>query len=164
MVGPSMRPRFTVESPLSYHDILDRLRHRVSSDGDCAGVVLGKHVVIKPAQEETHYWSPQLSLEVNPTENGSELHGLFGPHPNVWTLFTAIYAAFGLTALIALLFGISQWSIGMYPMGLWFVPAALLCMLITYLIALAGQRISQNQMEKLRKVLTEALELDTAST
>ncbi|MCB0291751.1 MAG: hypothetical protein KDH97_15965, partial [Calditrichaeota bacterium] len=98
------------------------------------------------------------SLEVEEHSDGAVLRGLFGPKPNVWTLFMGMYLAIGFSGTTGLMFGLSQWSLGMPPLLLWSVPAALLAGAAVYGLALYGQRLSQEHMYVLRQFVDEAVD------
>ena len=53
---------------------------------------LDEHVFIKFNQENHHFWSPQLHLEIDELDTtSSRLYGVFGPNPTLWTLFMFIH-------------------------------------------------------------------------
>jgi hypothetical protein len=69
---------------------------------------LDDHVFIKFNREETHFWSPQLQLEIIDNEDkGSTIYGLFGPNPTLWTFFMFLHFGVGTFFVI---FGIWAYS------------------------------------------------------
>lgn len=63
-----------------------------------------------------------------------------------------------LLSLIALLFGLSQWSLDIAPMGLWLLPIPLLLLASAYAVAWTGQRLGHEQMVQLRARFDDVLE------
>lgn len=79
-----LRPRFQIafeqpkEKALQTFENIDQAPFLVKRMDD--------HVFIKFNNEQIHFWSPQLHLEIiENEEGGSKLYGLFGPNPTLWT-------------------------------------------------------------------------------
>jgi hypothetical protein len=88
-----MRPRFEFQLPVTRERWLDALRSLLESDaGSLRGQVFRKHAVVEMRVRERTFWSPYLNLEVEDEPDGSAIRGRFSPHPNVWTMFMAVYA------------------------------------------------------------------------
>jgi hypothetical protein len=158
---PRMRPRF--EIPLAVQEgelLLAELERRLKAEplGDVIGRVLPKHAELTSAERMRHVWSPRLTLHVESEDNGAEwLSGRFSPHPNVWTGFLTLYSTLFVLGIFALIFGFSQWSLGMAPWALLGVPAALALAGFTYGAAFIGQGLGSEEMYILRSFLDEAL-------
>jgi len=169
-----MRPRFKLQLPYAAEVLLDRMTQRLACGRcPCRLTVVGRHVEVDVHDRIRHFWSPRLSLELEPGEVASEtvLRGLFGPNANVWTLFMAAYAVAGLSALFAGMFGLAQLGIGESPWGLALAAGAALAGLLPYAGSLLGQRLAADQMELLRCFLLASLgepheraKLDVCST
>jgi hypothetical protein len=101
-------------------------------------------------EEERTFWSPHLSVQVEPSEGGSLLRGRFGPHPELWTLYMFLYTAVGFLATIGLMLGFVQWQSDMDPWGLWGVCLGVPGLAILYAVSAAGQRLSAHQIEELK--------------
>ncbi|KAA5826217.1 GTP-binding protein [Algibacter amylolyticus] len=87
-----LRPRFTLEIPRPNESVLSDFENAKLTQKDFIVTRVDDHVFIKFPKEQQHFWSPQLHLEVNKTDdNSSSLHGLFGPNPTVWTLFMFLH-------------------------------------------------------------------------
>lgn len=64
------------------------------------------HVFIKIPKDKQHFWSPQLDLEIYQFEGEkTEVRGLFGPKPSVWTLFMFLHFA-----VVGLGIGLGVWA------------------------------------------------------
>jgi hypothetical protein len=154
-----MRPRFRLELPYGRNELRMRLDAHLACEGcPCAAVFSDHHIDVHVARRHRNYWSPQLNLEVEEDASGRVvLNGLYGPAPNVWTMFLAGYASLGFIALFGLMFGISQWVIDTPPWALLAVPIAACVALIGYIASLVGQRLAAEQMELLRCFLQSSL-------
>lgn len=159
-----MRPRFEADLACPPAAALQQLRARLDApDAPCHGAFYGAHVVLTVPPQAQHYWSPQLSLDVERRDGRTHLHGLFAPRPAVWTLFVALYAMAGFGGLVGVLFGLSQWGLDQPAHALWAVPAALVLAGVAYGLALVGQRLGASQMRLLRTFLDDALADCTAT-
>jgi hypothetical protein len=158
MIKIQIRPRFRLIVPYSPSDVLERLRTEIEKpDAKCAGTILTGYAIFRIHDDQQHYWSPRLTIEVSEHEHGTLVRGLFAPRPAVWTMLASFYALTIFVGLVGLIFGLSQWSLGMSPYGLWVVPLSILLLVITYTIALTGQNLGLAQMHLLRSVLDKAL-------
>jgi hypothetical protein len=113
--------------------------------------IIDHHIILKVPTAERHYWSPQLSLELEAHHGGTLIRGLFGPKPAVWTMFMFLYAAVGFFTLMGLIFGLSQMMIDQTPWALWSFPAGVGIILIIYMVARAGRAIGSEQMHMLHR-------------
>ncbi len=158
MVPAAMRPKFVIHSAMPPQAVLDHMdRFLASRDLPVEGRVLSRHMCMTVPREERHFWSPSLDVDVVAEEGGSLLRGYFGPQPNVWTMYLAMYAVLILVAGAAVLIAISQWILGMAPSVLLALPLCLVLAAILYLASLSGQRISASQIEQIRSVLDAEL-------
>lgn len=156
-----MRPRFQLEIPLPPADVHGRLESRLACGGcPCRAEVLGNHVEVTIRDDLRHFWSPHLSLELQEAQAGSVLNGLFGPSPNVWTMFLASYAFLILTAFFAGVLGLVQLSLGQAAWGLGVAVASVLACAIPYAGSMVGRKLAAEQMELLRCFLEESLQLE----
>lgn len=150
MLSTRMRPRFRTIVPCHPDKALEAFRMRLQQ-ADCrfTGSLLLHHLSLTVKPEDRHYWSPVLNIDVEACEQGSLLRGHFGPHPNVWTLFLALYASVVFSTLFVCTFGYAQLMMGQSPWAFWCLPLAAVLLLIIYGVALAGQGLAQAQMEQL---------------
>jgi len=126
-----------------------------------SGKIVDNHIILKIPDDQQHYWSPQLTLELEEIENGTLIRGLFGPKPGVWTMFVFFYSSIGFLTLMGLLFGLSQLMLKMDAYGLWSVPVGMLILLCLFLMSKIGQGLSQEQMYQLNSLLRESLKSQT---
>ena len=153
-----IRPRFTLTVPISPTDVLERLRLQLDTpDRLCEGVVMKQYAILRILQDQQHYWSPRLSLDVIEHENGAEIHGLYGPRATVWTMFAGFYIAIVVFGVVGTIFGLTQWNLGIFPYGLWAAPISIALLGLTYYLASVGQKMGHEQMLLLRSVLDKSL-------
>lgn len=103
-----LRPRFKMNLSVNNETILKTFELEKTSQSDFIVSRIDDHVFIKFPKEKQHFWSPQLHLEINEIDkNSSQLHGLFGPNPTVWTMFmflhfmvAGLFIAFGIWAYV----------------------------------------------------------------
>lgn len=152
-----MRPRFEFQLPIERERWLGALKSRLQSDaGSLRGQVFRKHAVVEVRDGERTFWSPYLNLEVEDEPDGSAIRGRFSPHPNVWTMFMAVYILLGIAALGGLSYGIVQYTLGQSPWALLVVPAAIALFGFVYGATLIGQGLGAEQMYKMRSLIDRA--------
>ena len=157
-----IRPRFNIEVPMSRDEIIKGISNEVESCNDRCEIDLVKdHVTLKIPKEAQHFWSPELSFEIESKGSKSLLRCILGPRPAVWTMFATFYAVSIFTGLIGLVLGFSQWFLEMNPYGFWLVPLCLVLIILAYTIALTGQKLSYDEMLFLRTKLFRAINIGT---
>lgn len=155
-----IRPRFKTHHNLKPDQIENCISEAFKKDQKgIYGTVLEGHATIFVPQQDQHYWSPQLSLSFEKDEAGSVLRGLFGPRPEVWTMFVLFYSLIGFAVLVISVIGYSQWSLGNSGAILWWVPILSLVFLTLYLVAYFGQKLGRKQMRILKEFIEENLNL-----
>lgn len=116
------------------------------------------YINLKIPLQERLYWSPQLTLTFESTEEGTIIRGLYGPSPNVWTAFFFGYAACGILALIAGMWGFARYSLSLSAEMLWALPVLGEIALSLYIIAQMGQKIGAEQMFRLHLFYEEFIQ------
>ena len=158
MVDPRMHPRVELCLFCSPDQLLERVdKHLSKGEGNIQGSILRQHIMLKMTKEEQHFWSPVLNLDVEPHGKGTLLKGYFGPAPNVWTLFMAMYLFIGFSGLGAGMYGVSQILLERSPTAFWGVPIAFVLELLVYGIALVGQGLAQDQMYTLKHFFDKSI-------
>ena len=153
-----LRPRFTLKRKENRSVLLDifedckEQRYIIKRIDD--------HVFIKFKAADTHFWSPQLHLEILDQETGgSKIHGLFGPNPTLWTFFMFLH--FGVATLF-IIFGIWAYSSAAlnkpYGWQLGAMGTMVILWFLFYFLGRAGRKKGKPQMEQLHGFLMEVLE------
>lgn len=166
-----LRPRFELRVALPREEVFRRLEALVEQqDNGCIGNVHSDHADLGIPEGDQHFWSPFLKIvvradcpadsEAEPREKSNyvRLDGRFGPNSNVWTMFLAIYAFCGFSAFGAVIIGFSQWSIGHSPSGFIAAAVAVIAGVAAYGVALVGQGLAADQMQRLRDLALEAFD------
>jgi hypothetical protein len=123
----------------------------------CRGNIVKNHITLSIPRKRRHYWSPQLSLELESSDGGTLIRGLFGPAPGVWTMFVFFYSSIGFLTMLGLIFGLSQMMLKMDAYGLWAVPAGAVLLCGLFVMSKIGQKLGYEQMMDLRQFLDEAI-------
>jgi hypothetical protein len=136
---------------------------RCMSRGTCAELF--------PDDDERRIWSPYLSVQAEPSqEGGTRLHARFAPYPEVWTFFMFVYGIAWFFVLFGGTFGYVQWASDEAPWGLWGVWIGLPTVVALHVASAVGQRLGEEQMRDLKGRLqtlvpaaTEIVEPDPAA-
>lgn len=154
-----LRPRFEVDLPLSKEKLLIALQEKLHlNKAEFPHKLVDDHIFIDIPKKDNHFWSPQLHLEVLETDQGSKLKGLFGPKPQVWTLFMFVHFVVGTSFL-----GCCAWAYTNYSLDkkiivpLIFLIALPLVWIILYLIGRLGRDTGKKQTKKLQGFTLDAL-------
>lgn len=147
-----IRPRFRRIIEPDKEEFLAQLKTALKSDGaTCRGNVVGKHCKLYLPKASQQFWSPELNLALEITEEGTLLRGFYGPRPTVWTMFVFFYSLVGFATIIISIVGLSQYSLGKPSPILWFVPFLILLFLSLYLSSYFGQKKAADQIDVLNK-------------
>jgi len=144
-----LRPRFQLTLPDTPQEVLGRLQDACRPPFNVKRV--DDHVFIRFDAPQSHFWSPQLQLEVLEEEpSGSRIYGLFGPNPTLWTFFMFLH--FGVATLF-LIFGIWAYSSASldrpYGVQLGAMAGMVALWFVLYAIGRAGRAKGKPQMYEL---------------
>jgi len=154
-----LRPRFKVELNQNNETLLKAFESAKNTQKEFIINRVDDHVFIKLPKEKQQFWSPQLHLEINESENDSStLHGLFGPNPTVWTMFmffhfivAGLFIAFGIWAY-------TNWSLkGDYAIQLSLMLLMVLIWFVLYFAGSIGKGSSKNEMHDLNDFMKRIL-------
>lgn len=156
-----VRPKFVMYSDKSIEDIIQTIKPKLKDNQyDVIGTAMQDHITLQISKKVRHYWSPQLSIlmeENADNTNKTKLTGVYGPMPNVWTIFALSYLAiFTLVTFIAII-GFSQRALGQDAPVLYALPFLIGTALALYLISQFGQKLGANHTYALHFFLQEAL-------
>jgi hypothetical protein len=159
MKAPRARPRFTLELPLAPDVVVERVRKHLEVDRGVTGALFRRTVLLTVRDEDTHFWSPHLDVQLDDGKDGGTLlTAMFAPHPQIWTSFIAVQALFALLSI-----GAGVWLTSTLILG--HDPTAALVSLglmlfgggFAYGAAYVGQGFGSEQMYVLRAFLDAAL-------
>ena len=161
MTDLRMRPRFDIPLSITPEEGLKRFKEALDNE-NCVynGQFRKNHIILHVNPSDKHLWSPFLDMEFVENENqeGSTVHGVIGPSPEVWTAFMAGYSALLFFSFVSSVLGYSQWSLGQKPWGLYALPIFLLLSILWYSLSLFGKRMASSQMEGLCDFFEDTLD------
>lgn len=157
MSRPHLRPHFHLVVEATKAKVAQRLEARFKEGGETwAGHLVGDHAQLVIRRRRRNIWSPWLTFTLVEETDLTHLAGRFAPHPSGWTLYLASYGIIGILMLGLGLFGLSQRMAGLHPTALWSLPVGALLLLLLYLSAFAGQRLSAPEMDRMRSFIEGA--------
>ena len=143
---------------MSVDQVLDTVDTALTAgQGPCTGHVGRRHLNLHIAPPNLHLWSPWISIEVTPMPGGSQLRGYFGPHPSLWGIFTAAYAAQVFIFIAGVMHGWISATLNMPITGLWVAFAMLVTLAASCALNIAGEWAGAPQMELTRGFLANLL-------
>lgn len=156
-----VRPKFEMTTPKTMEEIISLVKVRLlHNTHDLHGQAMHDHITIRVNKAQRHYWSPQLNVIMyrEPEDSSTRLVGVYGPMPNVWTLFTIIYLAIGVLTTFISIIGFSQRALGEESKILFIIPILLFLALSMYIASQLGQKLGAAQTYAIHYFFQEALE------
>ncbi|MCL7762483.1 GTP-binding protein [Polaribacter sp. Z014] len=156
-----LRPRFSIDIKENPDELLQRITTYLKSDVcKYRSRVAERHVFIDIPVKKSHFWSPQLHFEVEKVdENSSTLKGLFGPKPQVWTLFMFVHFVVATLFLGFAVFAYVKHRLGeslIFPIAI--LVALPLIWLLLYFLGSIGKETGKGQMKELHDLLITIIE------
>ncbi len=162
-----LRPRFQIELGSPNEVVLKKFEGHPNEGSLFVAKRIDDHVFIKISQEEAHFWSPQLHLEINKIENDvkkSRLYGLFGPNPTLWTFFMFLHFGVATTFIIFGIWAYSNWSLKTdYGVQLAICLSMIFGWISLYVLGRVGKLKGKEQMHQLYEFKKEQLELSKSN-
>ncbi|WP_372795511.1 GTP-binding protein [Lutibacter sp.] len=156
-----LRPRFKMNFNESQQELLNKFKKNLE-DGNCkyCSKIVDGHIVIDVPVEENHFWSPQLNIEIEKTEdNKTIVKGLFGPKPQVWTLFMFFHFAMAVAFISFLVMAYVQWTLKSdYLFALIVVIGLPILWVIMYFFGRLGKKTGRKQMNELHEFMMKTLD------
>lgn len=155
-----LRPRFKIELKKSHTSLLKAFEATKLSQKDFIVSRVDDHVFIKLPKAKQHFWSPQLHLEINKIEhNKSQLYGLFGPNPTVWTLFIFLHFAVAGLFIVFCIWTYSNYALKKdYQLQIWGMAGMLIIWFILYFAGRISKSSNQKEMNDLYVFMSEVLD------
>jgi len=154
-----IRPHFSQRLDLAVDEAQVRIIREVERGPDCCEIKsLPGYICLRIPEHERHFWSPRLTLSLEPSEDGkTRIDGIYGPNANVWSLFLYGYLLSGTFGLFSGIFGFVQRTLGQYPWALWIFGLMLLIAIGLYLLAQFGQKLGALQTFRLHQIHEAAM-------
>jgi hypothetical protein len=123
------------------------------------GQAMQDHITIRVNKTHRHYWSPQLSILMyrEPHDKVTTIKGVYGPMPNVWTLFALSYLAIGVLVTFISIIGFSQKALGYDAKILWAIPILVGVAAALYIISQMGQKLGAAQTYAMHYFFEDAI-------
>ena len=155
-----LRPRFKMNFTESQQEIISKFKNNLTDD-DCkyCSKIVDGHIVIDVPIKENHFWSPQLNIEVEKiNDNETIVKGLFGPKPQVWTLFMFFHFAAAVAFIGFSVMAYVQWTLKTdYSYALIMVIALPILWIIMYFLGRIGKSTGHMQMDELYQFMMKTL-------
>ena len=162
MLFPSMRPTFRREVDVPLRQVADEVnRALASTTSGIVGSVAGTVIELYPTRAKRHVFSPRLSVVLYP-RSGTLIVGRYGPNPDIWTFFVALYALCFFATFAGGLGALIQRLAGEAPTFWVGVPVGLAGALLVYVAALIGRNAARDQVAELGRFFESCIE-DTVS-
>jgi len=159
-----LRPRFKMNFDDSQLNLIKKFKDHLDN-GKCnyCSTIVDGHITIDIPVEENHFWSPQLSIEIEQEKDGKTIvKGLFGPKPQVWTLFMFIHFAAAVAFIGFSIMAYVQWTLKSdYTFALSMVIGLPILWFALYFLGQIGKKTSHKQMNELHQFMMETLEKKT---
>jgi len=156
-----LRPRFSIDLQENSKDLQKRIEDYLASEAcKFKTKVSEDHFFIDVPEKKSHFWSPQLHFEIEKIdEKSSTIKGLFGPKPQVWTLFMFVHF---IVATMFLGFGVMAYVRHRLDESLFFPVAMLIALpliwVLLYFLGSIGKETGKSQMKELHDFLIDIIE------
>ena len=158
-MSAELRPRIKIISKLTLNEITEKIKLKITeSENRFTGWAKEGYALISVPQVEKRIWTPQLNLQIEEIDEGTEVRGVIGPSSNVWTAFAFTFSLLGFIAFVSMFWGLSRLSLDYSADVLWLVPISLMLIVGVYIVARIGQQLSGNQVRELKKFIESILE------
>ena len=155
-----LRPRFKMNFEESHQNLIEKFKYISKNKTSKFGILISDgHVIIDIPMEENYFWSPQLNIEIERIEeNRSLVKGLFGPKPQVWTLFMFIHFAMAVAFVGFSIAAYVQWTLnGDYKAALIVTLVLPILWIVMYFLGRIGKKTGHKQMDELHEFMMETL-------
>lgn len=156
-----LRPRFQIHLNEESAKVIEKFRDKFKSDScKYKGKIVDGHIVIDIPMEENHFWSPQLHLEIEKeNEKQSLLKGLFGPKPQVWTLFMFIHFGVAVLFIGFLIKLYVDWTLKAdLTLSTIIIIALPILWFVLYFLGRIGKKTGNSQMQELHDFMESVVE------
>jgi hypothetical protein len=155
-----LRPRFKMNFDESHQNLIGKFKYILKNKTSKFGILISDgHVIIDIPMEENHFWSPQLNIEIERIgEKRSLVKGLFGPKPQVWTLFMFIHFAMAVAFVGFSIAAYVQWTLKGDYKTVFIVTLSLpILWIVMYFLGRIGKKTGHKQMNELHEFMMETL-------
>lgn len=142
-----VRLRFKKLAKETPEEIVEVVKEILAENTDkVVGRITHNHIRIRIAEKDRHFWSPQLSLNLEETGLGTEVRGLYGPKPDIWLGYMFVYFFLGFLTLVVSVVGLSRYNLGLSSYILWAIPFVLGGVFVLWASSRAGQKLGEDEV------------------
>lgn len=155
-----LKPRFKIERLEDKAIIIKKFSDEFAQGGsNFLGKIIDHHIIIDVHKGEEHFWSPQLHIEVEEGEKGGALiKGLYGPKPQIWSLFMFIHFGVALAFMVFLVLAYTRWSLEQdYSFALMMCFIMPILWFVLYFLGRLGRKKGAEQIHQIDSFLKEVL-------
>ena len=157
-----LRPRFSLDVKQKPEELINKFKKALTEGNKrYPSRFVDGHIIIDVPKKDDHFWSPQLNIEVVASETDKEksiVKGLFGPKPQVWTLFMFIHFVVGIAFLIFAVMLYVKWSLEeVYVLPLMMVIFLPILWTVLYFLGRIGKSTGHTQMDDLHDLMINIL-------
>ena len=156
-----LKPRFKIEKQEKADAIIEKFKNVFAQGGNnYSGKIVDHHIIIDVPKDDEHFWSPQLHIEVEDGENGgTQIKGLYGPKPQIWSLFMFIHFGVALAFMVFLVLAYSRWSLEQdYSFALMMCFIMPVLWFVLYFIGRLGRKKGAEQIHQIDAFLKTILD------
>lgn len=156
-----LRPRFKLEINQNNENALETFENTKGEQKEFVVSRVDNHVFIRIPKKKQHFWSPQLHLEIEEiNDKKSELKGLFGPKPSVWSMFMFFHFAVIVLFVVVGSWAYSNWTLNTnYGLQLAIMGGLVAIWVFLYFAGRMGKKKGEEEMKQLCGFLEDTLDL-----
>jgi ABC-type multidrug transport system fused ATPase/permease subunit len=155
-----LRPRFKIDFDDSQQKLIEKFKDNLK-DAECKyySRIIDGHIIIDIPIDESHFWSPQLSIEIEEVDKKKAIvKGLFGPKPQVWTLFMFFHFAMAIAFIGFSIMTYVKWTLKLdYTFSLIGVMILPILWFTMYFFGRLGKKTGHKQMNELYEFMVKTL-------
>ena len=157
-----LKPRFRMElDNKSVDEILQSFENNLAKDScKYCSKISGNHIFLDIPEEENHFWSPQLQVEIvkDKTNNKTIVKGILGPKPQIWTMFMFFHFVIAVLFVVFFVWFYTNWSLDKdYKFQQIMLLVLPLLSVLLYFFGQSGKRFAYNQMLELDDFLMKTI-------
>lgn len=141
--------------------LIRKLSQTQAAEGNLFLLQIANHLIsINVKQDEHHWWSPEMSLRLEQDGAGTTIHEAVGPNPSMFTLAMFFVILGSVTFLAALMWALSQMTVGDSSIVAWIVNfGSGLLIVATFGVLALGRIKAADQVSNLRDFISKIIEI-----
>jgi len=152
-----LRPRFSIDSNQNQEALILKFKENLNSK--FSSKIIDNHIFIDVPSDEDHFWSPQLHLEIEESDNQKSIvKGLFGPKSQVWTFFMFLHFMMVIAFISFSIMLYTRWSLERdinFPLIM--IVVVTILWIAMYFLGREGKKKGRPQMNDLHNYMEETL-------